>query len=362
MPLAYVNKAPGVYINEINEPGPIAGVSTSTAAFVGPAQSGQSGKPTQLTNFTQFKQQFGDVMENFFVGHSVKGFFENGGANCYFVRVGSSATASCTLEDQTGAPALKVIAKAAGEAWNRIKVEVKEASLLSDGKVYRAAAKLVEAKKDGKQATLSDPQDAAKFKKGNVVRIANNQSPQIVTIDEIKDGTITFAESLSDNYDGGNIRIADLAVGTVRIRVDKTDGMEKGSYVVVTQQKQGSAATMDKLVVSEVDGTNKFVTFQSGLSSSYPMAETDPPVTIKTVEFTITVETPAGLANAGSQPFANLSMDSGHSRFVEKITNTANNVVITLVQGTSTAPPNNMPRSGTYQLNGSTTDDYNECH
>jgi uncharacterized protein len=42
------NKAPGVYIDEVQLPGPIAGVGTSTAAFVGPALRGPMRTPLRL--------------------------------------------------------------------------------------------------------------------------------------------------------------------------------------------------------------------------------------------------------------------------------------------------------------------------
>ncbi|GEM18729.1 hypothetical protein [Nitrosococcus oceani] len=40
MAFSAINKAPGVYIDEIQVAGPIAGVSTSVAAFIGPARPG----------------------------------------------------------------------------------------------------------------------------------------------------------------------------------------------------------------------------------------------------------------------------------------------------------------------------------
>ncbi len=54
-----INKAPGVYIQEILVPGPIPGVGTSTAAFIGPAKKGPIGQPVFLTNWSQFIGEFG---------------------------------------------------------------------------------------------------------------------------------------------------------------------------------------------------------------------------------------------------------------------------------------------------------------
>ena len=72
------NKAPGVYIDEIPATGPIAGVSTSTAAFLGPTVTGVGlvNEPTLVTNWTQFKTLFGEysAAPRLFLPHAVRGF------------------------------------------------------------------------------------------------------------------------------------------------------------------------------------------------------------------------------------------------------------------------------------------------
>src|SRR5262249_53475971 len=99
------NKAPGVYIQEIAVPGPIPGVSTSNAAFVGPAAQGPLLTPTKLTDITQFTSIFGDYVEDpyrVFAAHAVNGFFAEGGQLCYFVRVGTGKQAWLNLQDRSG--------------------------------------------------------------------------------------------------------------------------------------------------------------------------------------------------------------------------------------------------------------------
>src|SRR5215471_7081546 len=114
MAFVATNKAPGVYIDEIQLPGAIAGVSTSVAAFVGPARRGPMNKPVFLTNFTQFVNQFGpldptDPLGPFitdppvWVTHAVRGFFDNGGTTCFFVRIGTGQQASLKLKDHSAA-------------------------------------------------------------------------------------------------------------------------------------------------------------------------------------------------------------------------------------------------------------------
>jgi phage tail sheath protein FI len=84
---------PGVYIEETSYRGkPIQGVSTSTAGFVGAAGKGPEGVPTLVPDFASFRRVFGEPIRTpkglgDYLGHSVKSFFENGGARCYVVRV-----------------------------------------------------------------------------------------------------------------------------------------------------------------------------------------------------------------------------------------------------------------------------------
>ena len=120
--------APGVYVEEVPGSPPIAGVGTSTAAFLGvvdpaaknPDGSGfnmpfKPGRPTNpsnpapddryeltaegqmalVTSWDQFKTKFGDFhMANRNLAHAVYGFFNNGGTTCYVTRVSDLADAA----------------------------------------------------------------------------------------------------------------------------------------------------------------------------------------------------------------------------------------------------------------------------
>jgi|HubBroStandDraft_6_1064221.scaffolds.fasta_scaffold107299_2 phage tail sheath protein FI len=88
--------APGVYVEEIPGPRTIAGVSTSTAAFVGPTRFGPtSGQPELLTSYLDFGRIYGDAVDlefsdngesTNFMALGVKGFFDEGGTSLYVVR------------------------------------------------------------------------------------------------------------------------------------------------------------------------------------------------------------------------------------------------------------------------------------
>jgi phage tail sheath protein FI len=90
---------PGVYVEEVPSANkPIEGVSTSVAAFVGLTPGGPVNTPMRISNWTQFSKIFGDpnnpdngpFMAGAYMAHSVYGFFQNGGSNCWIVRVGES--------------------------------------------------------------------------------------------------------------------------------------------------------------------------------------------------------------------------------------------------------------------------------
>jgi phage tail sheath protein FI len=86
--------SPGVYIEEFESGGvPVAGVSTSTAGFIGLAQRGDvEGLPELVTSFADFQRKFGAYLpENQFgeyryLSYSVEHFFINGGSRCFVMR------------------------------------------------------------------------------------------------------------------------------------------------------------------------------------------------------------------------------------------------------------------------------------
>jgi uncharacterized protein len=103
--------APGVYVEEIPGPRTIQGVSTSTAAFIGPCRFGPtSGRPELLTSYLDFARVYGDAVDLVFTDNGavpnylalgVKGFFDEGGSSLYVVRT-FAYTAAGTPEADHG--------------------------------------------------------------------------------------------------------------------------------------------------------------------------------------------------------------------------------------------------------------------
>jgi Bacteriophage tail sheath protein len=139
--MAVTTSYPGVYIEEFAPAPPIQGVSTSVAAFLGPAASGPILEPTLVTSWDQFKQIFGaQPVAGFYLWYAVRGFFENEGLLAYIVRVSNAAAASLPLFDRSGGPpgppstqrTMIVHAKEVGAAGNSITAQVTETQALNN--------------------------------------------------------------------------------------------------------------------------------------------------------------------------------------------------------------------------------------
>ncbi len=336
MTFVATNKTPGVYIDEIQVPGPIAGVGTSTAAFVGPAQMGPLWKPTFLTNFQQFQNTFGGYIEDpqrVYATHAVKGFFDEGGSTCYFVRVGTGAQASLTLNDRAGSPhpVLVVTALSEGTGGNAITAQVDDASLAST-KATRQQVNLTAA--SGTQATVGSVADAAKFNPGDTVLLEQGANTDRATVASISGTNINLTTNLTHTYNGGDIRIADLAPGQKRLRLDAVAGIEPGTYLSIAQ-----GVTTETGVVKAVDSMNSSVTLSSGLTNLYTMKGGDPDVNLKTLEFKLTIVGPT----TGTEVFDNLSLDSRHSRYFSNIVSSGAVDVELADPPTPSLPAKNLP-------------------
>jgi phage tail sheath protein FI len=131
--------SPGVYVEEVNRgPRPIQGVGTSTACFVGFTEKAQVdrtiegdivtedllNRPILVTNWTQYVERFGGLVQGAYLPHAVYAFFLNGGTRCYVVSVKTIPKAQAALLGSDGKPYLTVQAKQAGFDGLRLRVKV----------------------------------------------------------------------------------------------------------------------------------------------------------------------------------------------------------------------------------------------
>src|SRR4051812_40318720 len=124
---------PGVYVQEVSSGvRPISIASTSTAAFVGLAEMGPD-QPTRVTNWTEFQRYYGTFIRDGYLANSVFQFFNNGGRQCYIVRVTRSdaALASVTVQNRAN-PAvggLTFSAKNKGAWGNTLYLQIENGSI-----------------------------------------------------------------------------------------------------------------------------------------------------------------------------------------------------------------------------------------
>jgi uncharacterized protein len=337
-----VYKTPGVYIEELPATGPIAGVGTSVAAFVGPAQAGPLFTPTKITNPTQFRTLFGDYLTapRFYMAYGVRGFFENGGTVAYVVRVGTAQRAFLELDDRGGAggKAVRVEALQEGAAGNNLQVTVADAQVVAAGnnaRVRKARFAIASAAADS--VKLQSAADAAQFRPGDVITI--DGTAERVAIDRVRTDELLLAANLAAGpYAAGQfVRIANLVVNQKTFRVENNAGIEPGSVIQLDQ-----GGNQDTVVVEAVN--NEFVTLAgAGLTKPFGLAQGDADVVVTSLEFSLVVSRPVPPL---TENFLKLSMDPRHSRYYRRVVNSALVAVTPPPVPSVQPPPGNRPLVG----------------
>jgi uncharacterized protein len=121
---------PGVYVEEVpSGVRPIAAASTSIAAFIGVAERGPVGEAVKVFNFTEYQNRYGGFLAGSFLSHAVYQFFNNGGTQCYIVRVAgaNAATANIVLRDRAATnqqASLTIFASSPGVWGNQLAVVI----------------------------------------------------------------------------------------------------------------------------------------------------------------------------------------------------------------------------------------------
>src|SRR6267378_1093850 len=117
---------PGVYVQELpSGVHTIVGVSTSIGMFIGRSAQGELFKPVRCLSFADFERAFSTEYANSDLAREVKLFFDNGGSECFVMRVANGALqASVMILDEAGANTLLVTALSAGPFGNDIRVGV----------------------------------------------------------------------------------------------------------------------------------------------------------------------------------------------------------------------------------------------
>jgi phage tail sheath protein FI len=90
---------PGVYIQEIpSGVRTITGVATSIAAFIDWFPRGPLDKAVQCLSYADFEREFGGIHTHSPAGYGIKQFFQNGGSECWVVRVANTNKAASKID------------------------------------------------------------------------------------------------------------------------------------------------------------------------------------------------------------------------------------------------------------------------
>ena len=127
-------RAPGVYFEPAEQRiPPLALAPTGVPIFLGVTRRGPLDRPVRIHNEPRFVEVFGEWVAGSYLGAAVRGFFANGGASCFVLRVARlkgrpgeevAAVAALALLDRSGTPTLKIAAQDAGSWGNHIRVSV----------------------------------------------------------------------------------------------------------------------------------------------------------------------------------------------------------------------------------------------
>jgi phage tail sheath protein FI len=93
-----VYTTPGVYKEEIFLL-PAVELRTGVPVFLGFAEKGPVNAPQRLTLSNEFEPYFGKPLPHSYLTYAVRGFFQNGGGQCYVVRLDAQAPSEKALTD-----------------------------------------------------------------------------------------------------------------------------------------------------------------------------------------------------------------------------------------------------------------------
>jgi len=342
---------PGVYIEEFAPGAPIQGVGTSTAAFIGPAASGDLDTPTRVTNFDTFQALFGaQPVPGFFLWYAVRGFFENGGQDCYVVRASNGQYAALNVQDRAGNDLLRVRARDPGNPQPPVQVEIVDAHLLQSANtsVYQPTGQFTVTAI--REVRLQSAAEAAQFRPGDWVNLGVTDAR--VQIAGASADRIRFTGDLATAIGGnGNIRLADAPAGSTILRITSAVPVPTGSLVSGTMLTITQGAVTDTEIVESVQAeplqtnppvTTYRVTFRQGLRAAFSMDPANA-ATVESEEFHFRVS-----RGAATTPYDNLALDASHPRYFARIINASGGLAIVepIEPPPPDLPPRNMPAAG----------------
>jgi phage tail sheath protein FI len=181
---------PGVYIVEVpSGVHTITGVATSIAAFLGHAKEGPVNKAIRLLSYGDYEKKFGLPQPGSELGAAVRLFFQNGGTDCYVVRLvktGTGSKAYLTVKNEGATnDVLKFTAKEIGVWGNELAVEVDYATANPEDTFHLRVYRLAD---DGTVKAMEE------FLNCSMDKDSSRYAPNLITQDSnLVDCTLIFA-------------------------------------------------------------------------------------------------------------------------------------------------------------------------
>jgi uncharacterized protein len=327
--------APGVYVEEVDTgPKPIEGVSTSTSGMVGITEWGPVGVPTLVTGFADFQRQFGGYLnyrqyrDNWYLPHTVEGFFTNGGKRLYIVRVlpNGATFAQLTLNpDLQNSSAVtlesKTVATTAAIVGN-LTLTLNNVTNLTQGMWLQVGStgslefvNVIKVDNTNQQITLNAPLRFA-HAIGAVVNEVNTFIFQAIDPGAWGNGLQVTAKE--DNLVDTRLTVA-AATGATSLTLQSLVGLEVGSVIEVNYT-ESTAGQFYK--VTALDPLNKTLTISPALTTPIVLATN---ALVRSREFSLKIDLIQSnpMTNRTraivSQTHRNLATDPRHSRYLVRV-------------------------------------------
>ena len=313
---------PGVYIQEFAPGAPIAGVGTSTPAFIGVATYGEYNVPTKITSFDQFISLYGDQpVQGFYLWYAVRGFFDNGGQVCYIVRASNGRYGSTDLNDGASKPLLTIRARKLGNLQPQPGISVGVSHLLLGASVYQPPSDTFTVT-GPREVTLATPAKAAAYRPGDSISVGNFGDHVIARISGASGTVFGLADDLNAPLGpaAGNVKASDTQIGAKVFHIAPAAPLAPGALVPGTLLTIKQGAPSDTQAVAAVQteyratGTVTYrVTLRNGLAIPVNQATA---TTVQSEEFDLTIS-----QGASSTTYNFLSVDAAHPRYYPNIVN-----------------------------------------
>lgn len=290
--------SPGVYMEEVSTGAkPIGGVPTSTGAFVGRTERGPMDEPVRLAGWNDFLTRFGDYLpeqDRGFTPEAVFGFFENGGAACYVVRVADgSATVRWPVHDESEDELFRVRATSPGRWAERIGLEVFSEVEGGRGELFAAS---VEGPASLTADTPADLRvaDATGARAGDelTVSIPGGADDGAVSVERVDVAArrLTVVSDSALEIPVGAWLVDTLGADATEVRLASGSGFLPGDVI----QARGSDGAIHTAVVTDVESTGVGLELEvaDGFGQAVPAARLAPraggaPVSLYSTEVTL---------------------------------------------------------------------------